>query len=116
MVNYKQTIAIFIAILSVLAVSSTNLQDLFGADIAKYIVSASNLLNTILASILAAYTSNMQATIDTSNIRGVEVNVSRDAPQEIAALAVDPAQESIAPAPGEDRAVHRKAEEGTATV
>lgn len=114
-VNYKQVLAIVIAIFSVLAVSSANLTDLFGANVAKTIGSASNLLNTILASVLAAYTSNSQQVKDASTLPGVEVQVSREATQQVASLAMDPDQSSIAPAPGEEKAVQRKAE-GTAVV
>lgn len=113
MVNYKQVLAIAIAVLGVLAVSSANLQDLFGQAIAKYITSAANLLTTLLAAVLANYTSTSQSVIDTGNIKGVEVQVSRDAPQQIAALAVDESQQSVSPAPGEERAVVKKAVEGT---
>lgn len=110
--NYKQIMAIVVAILSATAAASANLTDLFGAGVAKSLVSAATLLNTMLSSVLAVYSSTSQNVVDASNVDGVKVKVSGEAPQKIAALALDEKQVSISPEVGEERAVVQKAEEG----
>jgi uncharacterized membrane protein len=55
--NLKQVMAISIAILGVLMISTTNLTDLFGPKVAKTVVSAAAVLNSILGSIMAVITS-----------------------------------------------------------
>lgn len=55
--NTKQIISIVGAILSVLMISTAQLTDLFGAGVAKSIVSVAGLGNLILQSIMTAITS-----------------------------------------------------------
>jgi hypothetical protein len=108
-INLKQIFGISIAILGVLMISTAQLTDLMGAGAAKTVTSLAALLNSILGSVMAVITSDSQSAKDVSGIKGVEVKVSRDAPQSIAALAMDPTQDSIAPAAGEDAAVKQVA-------
>lgn len=92
----KQVIGIVIAVLSVLMVSTAQLQDLFGPTLAKAITSVAGLLNAILGSALATITSQAATVRDASNTTGVEpIRINKDAPQSIAALAVDPTMNNI---------------------
>lgn len=110
--NGKQIVLIVIAMLSFLAGASANLTDLFGAGVAKVIVSAATFANGLISAMMAQFLSNTNVVRDAGAMQGVEVQISRSATPSIAALAVDPTEKSIAPAPGEDRAVQAKAEGG----
>lgn len=112
-INLKQVIGIVIAILGVLMISTAQLTDLMGAGAAKTVTSMAALLNSVLGSVMAVITSNTQTVKDAGATTGVDVQVSRSAPQSIAALAVDPKQNNIAPAPGEGAAVKQVAEGAT---
>lgn len=93
-----QIIAITIAVLSVLAGSTAQLTDLFGAGIAKYIISSATLANTVLSSVLAVITGQGSQIRDVLNMPGVErVSVNSSANATLAALAVDPTVNKIAP-------------------
>ncbi len=96
--NGKQIISIIMAILSVLMISTTQLTDLFGPALAKTIVSASGLVNTILGGILAAITSQSNQIKDVAAMPGVErIEVNKNANQTLAALAVDKTVDKVAP-------------------
>lgn len=96
----NQYIAIALAVLGVLAVSGTQLTDLFGAPVAKTIATASSLINTILASILAVLTGQSQQVKDVLAMPGVEkIDVNAKANTALAAIAVDPNIDKIAPTP-----------------
>ena len=119
----KQWIAIVIAVLGVLMISQAQLTDLFGASMAKYIQSASGLLNMILGSVLAIITGNIapgvqlqqlqqttggqdaivRSVLGMPGVEGVEVN--RRANAALAQLAVDPNLTKIAPKPSDADAV-----------
>lgn len=89
--NLKQAMAILIAILSVLAVSTTNLADLFGPQTAKIIASASNMLNAMLAGIMAVITGQAAMVKDVAAMEGVEpIKVNAQANSTLAAIAMDP--------------------------
>ena len=109
--NAKQIISIVGAVLSVLMISTAQLTDLFGAGTAKSIVSISGLVNLILQSIMTAITSQTQTVRDASQTKGVEVQVTEKASPAIAALAVDPANDSITAAKGSENAVADKSKE-----
>jgi hypothetical protein len=96
--NGKQIISIIGAIVSVLMVSTTQLTDLFGPGVTKTVVSIAGLSNMILSSVMAALTSQGSTVKDVLAMPGVEhVTVNAQATQTLAALAVDPAQDKIAP-------------------
>lgn len=97
----NQYIAIALAVLGVLAVSGTQLTDLFGATTAKTIATASSLVNTILASILAVLTGQAQQVKDVLAMPGVEkIDVNAKANSTLATIAVDPNVDKIAPVTG----------------
>lgn len=108
--NAKQVIAICLAILSVFSGSTAQLTDLFGSGVAKLMISFSSLAATTLSSVMAVLTSTTQTVKDVGALQGVEVQVSRSATPQIAAMAVAPTDNGIAPAPGEDTAVAKVAE------
>lgn len=98
--NLKQGLSIVIAVLGVLMISTTQLTDLFGAGVAKTIVSLAALLNTTLGSVMAVISSTSQQIKDVSNTTGVEpIRINKDASPAIAALAIDPAVSNVGPAP-----------------
>src|SRR4051812_41639693 len=99
--NLKQSIAIVIAVLGVLAVSSANLTDLFGPHVAKLAVSAANLLTAVLGSVMAVITSQSGTVKDVLAMDGVErIGVNASANKTLAAIAVDPSVDKIAPTSG----------------
>lgn len=96
--NRNQILAVISAVLSVLVVSTTNLTDLFGAGMAKTIVSAAGMVNMILTSILATLTGQAGIIKDAAAMPGVEsIKVNSQANQTLAAIAVDPKQDKVAP-------------------
>lgn len=125
----KQWISIVIAILGVLMISQAQLTDLFGATVAKTIQSASGLLNMILGSALAVITGTVAPDVaarqlvqqpagqdavvrEVLKMDGVEkIDVNKKANQTLAAIAVDPTVDKIAPTPEAVQAVTKTAEE-----
>ena len=96
--NGKQILAIIGAVISVLMVSSAQLTDLLGPGPTKSIVSIAGLLNMILQSVTVALTSQSATVKDVLTMQGVEkVSVNSQANQTLAALAVDPTMNKIAP-------------------
>lgn len=114
-INAKQIVLIAVSMLSFVAGASANLTDLFGASTAKVIVSIATFANGMITASLAPFLSNTSVARDAGALDGVKLQIDRSASPQIAALAVDEAQINIAPAPGEERALVRKAE-GTAVV
>lgn len=99
-VNLKQAIAIVIAIVSVLAVSTSSLTDIFGPEVAKVVGPAAGLLNTILSSVLAVITSQGATVKDVLAMSGVQkIDVNSNANKTLAQIAVDPKQDKIGPQP-----------------
>lgn len=100
--NYKQGIAILIAILSVLAISTTNLADLFGPTTAKVISSTANMLNAMLAGILGVLTGQASTVKEVAAMPGVErIRINAQADQTLAAIAMDPAMNKVSPLPAD---------------
>jgi len=99
-VNLKQFIAIVIAVLSVLAVSTSSLTDIFGTEVAKVVVPAAGLLNTILSAALAVITSQGATVKNVLAMPGVQkIDVNSQANKTLAQIAVDPKQDKIGPQP-----------------
>lgn len=98
--NTKQLLSIIGAILSVLMVASAQLTDIFGAGVAKTIVSMSGLGNLIIQSVMTALTSQTNTVKDVAAMPGVEkITVNSQANQTLAQVAVDPHVNKIAPTP-----------------
>jgi hypothetical protein len=96
--NGKQIISIIGAVISVLMVSSAQLTDLLGASTAKTIVTVSGLVNMLLQSITVAITSQGSTVRDVLSMQGVDkISVNGQANSTLAQIAVDPAQNKIAP-------------------
>jgi hypothetical protein len=109
--NGKQIIAIIAAVLSVLMISTAQLTDLFGAGVAKTIVSVAGLANTVINSVLAVITSQsaqVQSVLDMPGVSRIGVNA--DANKTLAAMAMDPAVNNIAPIKGAEAAVQSTAQ------
>lgn len=109
-INHKQVLAIILAVLGVLMVSTTQLTDLFGPHVAKTVVSVAGLMNSILASVLAIISSQAGLLKDVQAMPGVEsIVVNKQANQTLAQLAVDPANAKIESKPSDVQAVTQKA-------
>lgn len=110
-INAKQVVLMILSLLSFTAAATTQLTDVFGPTTAKAIASLSSLLGGMMSAAMTPFLSNSSVAKDASQLPGVEVQVSREAAQPIAALAVsnEPGLESIAPAAGEERAVADRA-------
>lgn len=109
--NGKQIISIVGAILSVLMISTAQLTDLFGAGVAKSVVSVAGLGNLILQSIMTALTSQGSTIRDVRDMDGVQhIEVNEKANTTLAALAVDPNEPKIAPSQAAARRVEAIAE------
>ncbi len=97
----NQVLAITLAVLGVMAGSATQLTDLFGANVAKTAVTASSLVQTILASILAVMTGQGSQVKSVLAMPGVEkITVNERANSTLAAIAIDPKVDKISPTSG----------------
>lgn len=109
--NGKQVISIFIVVLGVLMVSTAQLTDLFGAQVAKGIVSVAALVNSILGGIMGVLTGQANIVKDVQAMDGVDrIVVNKNTNQTLAALAVDPANAKIEAKPGSEATVNAIAE------
>lgn len=108
--NTKQIIAIAAAVISVLAVSTVQLTDVFGAGPAKAIASVCGLLNMILTSVLAAISGQGSLVRDVQSMEGVEsIVVNKNANSTLAGLAIDPLQTKVEVKPGAEAEVNATA-------
>jgi hypothetical protein len=108
--NGKQIIQIIGVIISVLMVSSAQLTDLLGAGVAKYIVTIAGLANMILQGITVALTTQTAQIKDVAAMPGIDrITVNAQANSTLATLAVDPAQNKVAPTPAAEAAVQKVA-------
>ena len=96
--NRNQIIAITIAILGVMIGSAAQLTELFGVGVTKTIISVASLLNSILSSVLAVISSQGGQVHDVLAMPGVEhIDVNAAANKTLAAIAIDPSVNKIAP-------------------
>lgn len=96
--NGKQIISIFIVVLGVLMVSTAQLTDLFGAHVAKGIVSVAALVNSILGGIMGVITGQASMIKEVAAMPGIEpIKVNAQANQTLATIATDPTQMKIEP-------------------
>ncbi len=106
----KQILAIVCAILSAMAVATSQMNDIFGPTLAKSIMAGAGVLNTIFSSILAVITSQTQTVRDVQSMPGVEkITVNAQANSTLAGMAVAADNAKIEAAPGADAAVNRAA-------
>ncbi len=98
--NAKQIISIVGAVLSALMIAGSQLTDVFGAGVAKSIVSVAGLGNLILQSIMAGITSQGSTVRDVRSMKGVEnIEVNAEANSTLAAIAVDPNEKKVSVRP-----------------
>lgn len=94
--NLKQSISIFIVIFSVLAISTTNLTEIFGPHMAKVVASAANMVNAMLAGILGVITGQAAMVKDVAAMPGIEpLKINAQANSTLAAIATDPDQPNV---------------------
>lgn len=112
--NAKQVIGVTIAVMGVLAISSTELTDLFGPAMAKSIKSVALLLSSILGASVAAIggtPTQSDQVRNVLNMPGVErLEVNAHATPALAQLAMDENINKIAPVAGADAKVAAIAE------
>lgn len=109
-INGKQIIQIVGVIISVAMVSSAQLTDLLGPEIAKTIVTIAGLTNMILQGVSVALQTQTNQVKDVAAMPGVEkISVNSTASPALATLAVDPAQAKVAPTPSAEAAVQKAA-------
>lgn len=94
----KQWLQIVSGIVGSLITAAALLQTLFGQDLTIKIVAVLGITNIVLGSVGAAL-SGQEATVkEVLNMRGVEkIDVNGNANQTLASMAMDPAQNKIAP-------------------
>lgn len=95
-----QKIAIAMVFLGVLSTSGVQLTDMVGPTIARSIVSTSNLLNSMLAGVIAVLTGQGAVVKQVLDMKGVErLRVNENANPTLAAIAMDPNQAKISATP-----------------
>lgn len=111
--NRKQIIGMAIVVLGVLMVSTAQLTDILGPSAAKTITSLAAMLNSILGGFMTVLTTDNAAIQDAANTKGVEsIQINKSAPQSLAAMAIDPANEKIEATAKDSVAVSKIAENG----
>lgn len=105
-----QVLLIFVAICSALSASSATLGDIFDARTVKMIVGFSNMLNTVIASVVVALTGQAGLVKQVAAMPGVEeIKVNDQANQVLAAVAMDETQDKVVPIPSQEHAISEKA-------
>lgn len=95
-----QIIGIVLVVNGALVGSSAQLTDLFGPQAVKYIVSIASIGNTVLGGIVSFLSGQGSQIKNVLAMPGVErITVNSAASQTLAAIAVDPASNKIAPTP-----------------
>lgn len=107
--NAKQIVLIILAMIGFTATGIQQLEPVIGVVAVKTVASLCTFIGGLIAAAMAPFLSNASVVKDAGSVQGVEVNIDRTAPQNIAALAVDATQTSISPKPGEERAVAENA-------
>lgn len=107
--NAKQIVVIILAMIGFTATGIQQLEPVIGAVAVKAIASICTFIGGLMAAGLAPFLSNANIVADAKKQTGVEVVVDRTASPQIAAMAMDPKEEGISPAPGEAVAVSQKA-------
>lgn len=106
-----QWFAIILAFLGVLGGTVTQLTDLFGPDVARKIVTVSNLLTTVLSAIMVPLTGTGAQIRAVNDLPGVDkIIVNKDANPALATIAIDP-KSKVEPTPAAQAAVAATAAE-----
>lgn len=108
--NAKQVVVIILAMIGFTATGIQQLEPVIGAAAVKAVASICTFIGGLMAAALAPFLSNASVVLDAKAQKGVDIYVDRTADPKIAAIAIDPKQESIQPAPGEAAAVKQVAE------
>lgn len=107
--NRNQIIAVIIAVVSVLAASTTQLTDIFGPVLAKTIGAVCGLATTVLGSVLAVLTGSSAVLSQVDSLKGVDkIVVNANADKTLAKMVVDPSTK-VEAAPGAEAAVAKTA-------
>lgn len=108
-----QIIGIVLVINGALIGSAAQLTDLFGPLTAKYIISIASLGNSIFGGIVTLISGQGAQIKNVLAMPGVEnISVNKQANAALAAIAVDPTQDKIAPTPAAVQAVTATANAG----
>jgi hypothetical protein len=112
-INNKQVLSIAIAVLSVLAVATSQLTNIFGAGIANEIVAVAGLLNTVLSSVMAVMTSQGSLVRSVAAMDGVEnIDVNRKANKTLANVVLDKNVDKVNAVQSDEAAIKKTAEGG----
>lgn len=107
--NGKQIFLIIGAIVSVLMIAGPQLTDLFGSAVAKNVSSAAGLVNLMINAVMVALTGNVSQGEQVKQVLampGVQnIDINRKASPALAALAMDPTVDKIAPIPADSQKV-----------
>lgn len=105
-----QIIGIVLIVNGALIGSTAQLTDLFGPQIAKYIISVASLGNSIFGGIVTMISGQGSQIMNVLAMPGVEkINVNAKANPTLAAIAVDPTVDKIAPIPAAQESVQQTA-------
>lgn len=107
--NRNQWLGIAVIIVGALLVSKDSLATLFSSDIAGKIIAACAILNLIIGGIFTIITGQTGMASQLQNLKGVSLQIDKTADPSLAKLAVSPAFDNIAPAPGQEAAVAKVA-------
>lgn len=102
--NYRVTLAVVIAVVSVLAGASSQLDPIVGATAAKSITSACGLLGAILASVMGVLSTQGSQITSVTNM-GAKVVATENASPILAQMAVQPGNPGVVPEPGKEAAI-----------
>ena len=106
----NQWLGITVGVLGVFGSVTSQLTDLFGAIVAKDIVSLSSILSGIAGVFVAVLTSQGSQIRAVQDMDGVnKIVVNKNANATLAQLTVDPAQNKIEAAPGAEAAINATA-------
>lgn len=103
--NRNQWLGITVIVIAALLVSKDQLATLFNADIATKIVAACAILNLVVGGAITVITGQTGMASQLQSLPGVQLQIDKTADPSLAKLAVSPAFDNIAPAPGQEAAV-----------
>jgi hypothetical protein len=109
----KQYLAIAMAILGVLAASSSQMSEFLGPNTSKAVAGGAGFVNTILAAIMAAITGQISQVRDVQAMPGVErIEVNTQDSPVLAVMAVSAQETKVTPQAGTGPTLERIAEGG----
>lgn len=108
--NAKQIAMLVLAMIGFTATGIQQLEPVIGVTAVKAVGSICTFIGGLMAAALTPYLSNSSVVLDAKAQKGVDVQIDRTASPQLALMAMDPKQNSIAPAPGEFEAVKQVAE------